>query len=125
MSQTISSALDVAGMASFEGGYEQIPARMQDALRRYVLEGIRPGDFLTAVICNDLRGAIGRADEENSPLLRLYVLWLYNVAPAACWGSPDKMREWMNARAQEKSIAELEASISDAPPAVSDSDTDS
>lgn len=98
MVQTVSSALDSAGMADFDGGYEKIPEHMQAALRRYVLEGIKPGDFLTAVICNDLRNAVGRADGENLPLLSLYVMWLYNIAPGSCWGSPEAMAKWMAER---------------------------
>ena len=102
MTQTVAAALEVAGMVDFNGEYAQIPAHMQQALRRYVLEGIRPGDFLTAVICNDLRNAVGRADETNLPLLKLYVQWFYNVAPGSCWGSAGNMAEWMNARSQDK-----------------------
>jgi hypothetical protein len=79
----------------FTGGYEAIPERMQDALQRYVLDRIKPGDFLTAVLSNDLRNAVIRADSENLPLLSLYVSWLYNVAPAPCWGSPDAVRAWL------------------------------
>jgi hypothetical protein len=101
MTQTISAALDAAGMASFDGEYAQIPEHMQAALRRYVLEGVKPGDFLTAVICNDLRNAVGRADETNLPLLKLYVQWFYNVAPGSCWGSDEKMLKWMDERRAE------------------------
>ena len=79
----------------FTGEYEKIPAHMQAALRRYVEERISPGNFLQAVIKNDLRDACGRADSENLPLLPLYVKWLYNVAPGACWGSPENYTAWL------------------------------
>jgi large subunit ribosomal protein L9 len=36
---------------------------MIGGLRRYIENGIGPGDFLWAVLTNDLRGAIERADE--------------------------------------------------------------
>jgi hypothetical protein len=101
MTQTIAAALAAAGMSEFEGEYSQIPEHMQAALRRYVLEGRRPGDFLTAVICNDLRNAVGRADETNLPLLKLYVQWLYNIAPGLCWGSTETMLKWMDERRAE------------------------
>ncbi|NDD53461.1 hypothetical protein EBZ39_06235 [bacterium] len=99
---TIAAAIDKAGMANFDGEYAQIPARMQESLRRYVLAGEKPGDFLTAVICNDLCNAVGRADAVNLPLLKLYVQWFYNVAPGLCWGSRENMDEWMTARAQNR-----------------------
>jgi hypothetical protein len=82
----------------FEGQYAEIPEHMQAPLRAYVLEGRRPGDFLTSVICNDLRNAVGRADEDNLRLLRLYVQWFYNVVPGACWGSAENMLRWSEER---------------------------
>lgn len=103
IAQTIAAALETAGMADFNGEYAQIPQHMQLALRRYVLEGIKPGDFLTAVICNDLRNAVFRADDENYPLLKLYLQWFYNISPESCWGSPEKMGAWMHERAAENS----------------------
>lgn len=79
----------------FDGEYAVIPEHMQQALLRYVTEGVQPGDFLTAVIRNDLRNAVMRADEENLPLIKLYLLWFYNVAPQGCHGSFDMMEQWM------------------------------
>jgi hypothetical protein len=84
----------------FTGEYADIPKRMQDAMTRYVLEGVQPGHFLTAVITNDLRGAVNHADEENLPLLRTYVRWFFNVAPGSCYGSAKHMEEWINAANQ-------------------------
>lgn len=82
----------------FTGEYADIPEHMQAAMRRYVLEGVEPGDFLTAVITNNLRDAVNRADAVNLPLLRTYVRWFYNVAPGNCHGSPADMHEWMEKR---------------------------
>jgi hypothetical protein len=79
----------------FVGVYESIPERMRIALMSYVRDRRKPGDFLTAVICNDLRNAVGHADESNLPLLKLYVWWFYNVAPADCHGSREKMNKWL------------------------------
>lgn len=92
---------DFESMVTFDGEYAAIPQHMQAALRRYVVEGLKPGDFLTAVICNDLRNAVGRADADNLPLLKTYVQWFYNIAPGSCWGSREHMDEWMNARSQD------------------------
>jgi hypothetical protein len=41
-----------------------------------------------------LRGACERADDTNRHFLFEYVFWLYNHAPAACWGSPERFRAW-------------------------------
>ena len=79
----------------FTGEYESIPAHMQDGLKRYVIDRLRPGDFLTAVIMNDLRNAVGHADDDNLPLLPLYVRWFYNRAPSRCHGSPAAFVAWL------------------------------
>lgn len=86
---------------NFDGQYASIPARMQEALRRYVVQGIKPGDFLTAVITNNLRDAVGYADDENLPLLKLYVQWFHNVAPSGCHDTAANMWAWLALRHQE------------------------
>jgi len=72
-----------------------IPQRMMGAIDRYVNQGIQPGHFLTAVISNDLKEALSRADEENLDNLSAYVSYFYNKAPSACWGSEEKMKAWL------------------------------
>jgi hypothetical protein len=76
----------------------RIPARMVPGLLRYINDGILPGEFLQAVLRNDLREAVGRADDENKELLPEYVAWLYSDAPAGCSGSAEKVLAWTNHR---------------------------
>ena len=71
-----------------------ISDRMMPGIRRWIDYGITPGDFLWAVICNDLRGAVSCADDENLPNLPAFVAYFYNEAPAACWGSVEKATLW-------------------------------
>jgi len=78
-------------------GY-RIPDYMTDGIVRYLENGIEPGGFLSAVICNDLRGAFGRADETNARLIGEYVRFFYNEVPSPAWGSPEKMEAWMASR---------------------------
>jgi len=73
----------------------RIPERMRGGITRYVERGIRPGGFLTAVICNDLSWAAGSADATNRLLLWDYVKFFYNYAPHECWGSPEKFQAWL------------------------------
>ena len=80
---------------NFEGGYEEIPEHMREAMLAYVEMGRLMGDFLRAVVSNDLSRAVGYADEQNLPLIPLYVRWFYNRAPAGCHGSPDVVRAWI------------------------------
>ena len=79
---------------NFEGGYEAIPSHMQDAILSYVKGGRLTGDFLRAVVSNDLFRAVGHADMQNQPLIPLYVSWFFNRAPMGCIGSEEAVRLW-------------------------------
>jgi hypothetical protein len=72
-----------------------IPERMMGGIRRYIDQGIPPGDFLTAIICNDLKEAVSRADDENMRNLPAYVAYFVNAAPYISWGTRAKMDEWL------------------------------
>jgi len=74
-----------------------IPERIHRALVEHIERGRPCGHFVTAVLDNDLREAIGRADDENIVALPLIVSWLYNRAPGQCWGSPEKRQAWQAA----------------------------
>ncbi len=81
--------------------YSELPEHMQGAMRRYVENGIEPGGFLTAVLCNDLMRAIGRADSINKGRIHDYVTWLYNSAPPSCFGSEEKVTAWIAKRTRQ------------------------
>jgi hypothetical protein len=83
-----------------------IPSRMMGGLRRYVDEGILPGDFLTAVLRNDLRAACQRADDENLENLPAFVCWLYNEAPGGSWGSPERVQAYSEAKRAQRAANE-------------------
>lgn len=73
-----------------------LPPHMVDPVRRYIEQGLHPGGFTEAVICNDLAGAFSRADSVNQDRLRNIVAFFWLYAPAECWGSKDKMVNWIN-----------------------------
>ena len=75
--------------------YSRLPEHMQDAARRYVEGGSRVGDFLTAVIHNDLFGAMRHADDINRDRLRDWCSFFYNEAPRDCYGSSEAMDAWI------------------------------
>jgi hypothetical protein len=78
------------------GGKERsIPGYMQDGLEHYVEHGFKPGDFLTAVLENRLSQAVWHADSCNQRRLVDYVFVIFNNAPADCWGSPEKVKSWI------------------------------
>lgn len=78
---------------------ETVPVSyMADGMRRYFENGISPGSFGTALLCNDLRETFGRADETNSRCIRQWVQWLYDNAPAGSWGSRERFNDWIAQR---------------------------
>ena len=72
-----------------------IPKRMMHKIRIYIQHRIKPGDFLSAVIQNDLKKAVGYADDENIQNIPAYVAFFYNEAPTACYGSPEAFKNWL------------------------------
>lgn len=77
------------------------PPHLVEAFQRYVQYGVPPGDFLQAVLRNDLTEAIGRADHENLILLPAIVSYVYNRMPHNCHGSGEIVAAWIAARAAE------------------------
>lgn len=75
-------------------GYN-IPKHTQGSIERYVLNRYAPGGFLTAVLANDLFAATGRADEQNIVALKDICAWIYNRAPADCWGSYEIVKKYL------------------------------
>lgn len=89
----------------YASGYQfrgfTIPMYILEVLKRYIEYGHQPGDFLTAVLCNDLRAAVGQADDHNIVNLKAYIGFLYQEAPPLCWGSKERMRSWIEQKKEE------------------------
>lgn len=71
-----------------------VPINLHGGLVRWIVKGIPPGQFLMAVLTNDLRGSCERADDFNRARLFDIVRFLYNDAPRGCWGSPQAVEAW-------------------------------
>lgn len=72
-----------------------VPIHDIDGLVRYAFEGVPVGDFLEAVLENNLMEAYGRADETNTYAMLQIVTFVYNYMPAPCHGSPEKVAAWI------------------------------
>ena len=81
-----------------------IPIHMWAGLAHYIAEGRPTGGFLNAVLCNDLKRACNLADGDNQKVLYDYVVFLTNNAPAACWGSPERVKNWMEIAKQVQEL---------------------
>jgi len=88
------SSMEKEWVLTYEGWTYRIPERMRPGLIRYRDKGVIPGDFLQAIICNNLVRAAGRADGENLGNLPAYANWLYNHLPLVAYGSEESMERW-------------------------------
>jgi len=60
---------------------------LAEALHLYITKHVDPGDFLQAVLANDLKEAFARADEGNTEDMHHIVSYIYQKVPRAVWGS--------------------------------------
>lgn len=77
---------------------QEIPPHTQEAIENYLIRGYEPGGFVTAVLCNDLFSATGKADHVNRANLWCIVTWIANNAPSASFGDYERMRNWLDDR---------------------------
>jgi hypothetical protein len=71
---------------------EKLPEPLREGFARWYLMGIPAGQFLQAVIRNDLSGAVIKADAGSLANIRNIVIWFYNNAPPICVG--DNVKAW-------------------------------
>lgn len=86
-------------MKTLELAMGDLPAQSAEAARKYIVERVRPGGFLLALFSNQLVEAYLRADELNLAAMPAWVKFLTNEAPFTCWGSPQKVQDWLSLKA--------------------------
>jgi hypothetical protein len=74
--------------------YTTLPEALRGGVRRWIESGIQPGGLLSAVIANDLRQALLRADPFNLSLIPAIIGWFLDQAPSKCWGSVAEAEGW-------------------------------
>ena len=77
------------------GTVNRVPEHMQAAALRYMLHGLKPGQFLTALLYNDLLETFARADNTNHDAVHDWLKWLYNCCPGNSYGSAERVAEWI------------------------------
>ena len=76
-------------------GVSGMPHHLHGGLVRYFSDGILPGGFLQAVLCNDLREAVLRAAPDiTAASLFAIIVYLNTFAPAQAWGSRAAVLAW-------------------------------
>jgi len=81
-----------------------IPKRTKRALDKWACWAEPGGDFITAVLRNDLMKAISRADLENQEAIMDIVIYIYNRLPKDCWGSEEAVESWEGLEIPEQDL---------------------
>lgn len=76
--------------------YGEVPERTLETLTTYAQDGVPAGGFINAILINDLKGAIGRADKDNLKAIKQIVKFVCNQLPSICHGSPEKVKAWLD-----------------------------
>lgn len=63
-----------------------IPERTKQTIDDYVTKGWEPGDFVYAVLTNNLSRSIAYADMQNMHCLKDIVAYVYCEIPHVLWG---------------------------------------
>ena len=74
---------------------DMIPEHMRQPVLDYLLRGFGPGSFLFAVLSNDFKGAVARADHINIEKLVDWANFITWAIPSKAHGSPEAVVEWM------------------------------
>lgn len=72
-----------------------VPLITAETLVNYVHHKIPTGGFLDAFLCNNLMGALSRADDQNAAALVAIAAFVKWSIPSACWGSNEKVEAWL------------------------------
>jgi hypothetical protein len=76
-----------------------------ETIRLYVEYGCEPGSCTRAILENDLVGACRNADHTTRMILFDIVAYLYNHVDLRCWGSREKVDNWIAAKRAKSSQA--------------------
>jgi hypothetical protein len=80
----------------------EIRPEMKEAIDNYVKDGVPLGDFLTALLANDLMRALGRADEGNKRDIFDLCMYVHNEMPGGLHGSYEIIRDHIEAKKEER-----------------------
>ena len=76
--------------------YDDLPVSTRHHIDMYARERQPTGQFLKAVLSNDLFGAFREADHRNTVGMRAIVKYIYNHCAIACWGTEQQYVDWIN-----------------------------
>lgn len=82
--------------AMIKEGEHLVPYHLLPGLVRYFMDRVLPGDFLAALLRNDLMKAVGHADDTSFAALPRLCQFLHNFAPPQSFGSSAAVTAWLS-----------------------------
>lgn len=76
--------------------YTDVPDHTRQSFEDYLLRGLPPGSFMSAVLRNDFVAAVCHADHVNREHLPGIAKWMLNHAPSISWGNEQAVRDWVD-----------------------------
>lgn len=80
---------------------DKVPDHLLEGLIAWGKKQHPVGNFLTAVLSNDLWEAVARADDDSMRSLRHIVMFIHNELPNGCHGSKQIVAEWIKEISKE------------------------
>jgi hypothetical protein len=75
---------------------KSIPPTSAETLANYVYHGLPPGNFLRALLANDLQSAFRYADLHNRDKMQWWALVVHLYCPGDCHGSYEIVDDWID-----------------------------
>lgn len=82
----------------------QVPKEWAEVMYNYLVYGLPPGSFFTAVLSNDFMGAVSHSHPANYiGSLKALVSWIFNyITEGTAYGSYAIVDKWMKLSIEEK-----------------------
>lgn len=66
----------------------------KESMERYLVHGLEPGGFATAMLAKDLERALYNADTYNRKIYWGIAMWIREQCPEGSWGSYEAVDNW-------------------------------
>ena len=77
-----------------DGGIEPFSEDFKDSMEHYLINGLEPGGFATAMLAHDLERALYNADTYNRQVFWAIAMWVRETCPPQATGSYEAVRAW-------------------------------
>lgn len=72
----------------------QFSEDFKGSMERYLLNGLQPGGFATAMLAHDMERALYNADTHNRTVFWAIAMWIRERVPSAAQGSYETVEAW-------------------------------